>query len=966
MEHAHPLPEAFYTAAGQPSRPAYISNATNSPVNNVTSPRPYESLTYQTRVLRLRNAGFRAPVISGRRISPVSSPPSQLSEPILRAVNDENSPRTSERRMLYGEDLPPNPVNILQELHNSTRRKRMSSRQGCTIFQDSTSEPVDEEVNRNSWYNDTSNSCSPSPLKGDSVKMKKLRERTLNETTPTPLSSPLAKQIKGGRMARLNLRSTSFEASKYIEHLESQLASVHAKLDSLMSPTTNRARSAKLRALTVETRSLRQEVSGWEKNFEDRVQDEIYRRLEYETGMRLRMQSLEDEMETKDARMRELEWELEIARNKVKEAEGLIEVNLSLEKRIDVLTNLVVQSPTKLDPCSATSSPSKADPSKRTPRPKSMLPRLPSSPGGVRLSLNTNVESTFWESGRLEPSSSISGSSKAGSQSIEEEDEPENPEPMSQTLPPRSFSCATSSFRSMPSLSTRPTSLHSASSLGITSPELQLSTDFDSQTRSALRRRKMRRFPSGACSLKPLILPNTAVTPLLPASAPVHIDSDEPQRMVSNTSFDPTVAFLSRNQDTSPLGTPTQFRQRSATWAYEETMKTLEGNSKHPDCSSRESISLFSNFPLNSLPNTPNEEPFEQQKPKRPRPLSLEKELERANLLSPSQFDDGLMPAEVDASTSNEINVTVEAGQPEASIPDLSCCQQAIGETSSTLKPRGSPRAPIIPSKTASSTAVASGNAFGVLTRLTSLINQVKQSPLVLAQRLLCNAWVLGPSKWSGMGWWLLGPVFRYHKVEKMCAADRKIAEESPSGTFNWQHLSAAASRRRTAEHYFSDCGSSKNVDSHELTFWRPSSSRELASAASVRGSEISATSQSRQERFDLPCPDCVEPSSRQSLRLWYDFSLAIFLAVGVAIKHGPGTLLEDQNSQSFITKCHHAQGFEPENADNGVPAMLEDVDTIELGSSLNDARDIDFRSGERFAGNDIIFAEVLGPADFE
>ena len=39
-------------------------------------------------------------------------------------------------------------------------------------------------------------------------------------------------------------------------------------------------------------------------------------------------------------------------------------------------------------------------------------------------------------------------------------------------------------------------------------------------------------------------------------------------------------------------------------------------------------------------------------------------------------------------------------------------------------------------------------------------------------------------------------------------------------------------------------------------------------------------------------CEDCVEPSSRRSLRLWLRFSVALLLAVGVAIREGPAALL--------------------------------------------------------------------------
>lgn len=143
----------------------------------------------------------------------------------------------------------------------------------------------------------------------------------------------------------MNPQSTSLEATKYIEHLESQLA----KSEFYTSPAANKARFSKGRALLIEFRILREEVFDWGKTFAQRVKDELDQHLALEAGIRSCLQMLEDKLEIKDVKMRELEWELDTMQARVEDAEGLLEIILILEKRIDALTNLLVISLTKLD-----------------------------------------------------------------------------------------------------------------------------------------------------------------------------------------------------------------------------------------------------------------------------------------------------------------------------------------------------------------------------------------------------------------------------------------------------------------------------------------------------------------------------------------------------------------------------------------------------------------------------------------
>lgn len=886
----------------------------------------------------------------------------------MRPANDENPPGSSERRILYGEDLPPSPVNILQEIHNTTRRKRLSPRPGFgPIFQDPTETGPTGAEGGTSWYDEKSNNCSPSPSNMPTKRLK-LGEGSGNERTPPPLNSPLAKQLKGRKVNRANIRSTSFETSKYIEHLESQLTAVSAKLDSLVSPTGTKARSTKVRALTVESRTLRQEVMDWEKNFAQRVKEEIDQRTEIETGMRLRLQNLQDEMEIKDVRIRELEWELENTRTRVKDAEGLEEVNLNLEKRIDVLTSLLVISPTKLELCSAASSPCRVDPLKRRSRPRSMLPRPPSSPGGVRLSLNTNTEAAFWNSRRFESTSSISDSTGGTTSQLIAEGEREASEFLAEATRCGSSARASASFRSVPSFPTRHTSIQSDSCLEErTLGEFPFLENSESQTKSAIRQRKMRRFPSGSCTLKPLILPKAAVTPSLPASAPViQCYSDLQQRYTSGNSIDPTTAFLSRDDYSPLLSTPTLSNcQRSASGTRQQTLEALEGR-----------FQPFSGFHESSMidaPTPPLETPLdlfgnritERSKQRRVRPLSLEKELELANKLSPNQFEDGLIPA-----TEAEMDLEATPSDPDlvqyvAALPNTSLhAQNSTTETDITPKPNKKYNYTASPPRSSPSTAIATQSSIGIFTRLTSLISRTKQDPVVLAQRLLYNAWTLGSSRLGGIGWWLLGLLSGSCGQTRVCAADGETVEDNQSSKFNWQHFSATASRARTAETYFYDQAGEEYPDIHELSQRQPPRTVQTSDSEPRLDVPVTRSPEWRSEPHLFPCDDCVEPSSRRTFRLWFHFSLAIVLAVGVAIKHGPGSLLVDMTSPSF----QHSRHRQPKGQRRRNPFRLDPPDIKSQNHRLGHERGsrtgtVDHDPAPR---HNIVFAEVLGPSDFE
>ena len=1017
--HAHPSPGGRKSSSSQ----LHNSIAITSPTT-LASQQQNEGLSQQTRRLQLRNAGFRGAIFPTRRISPLFTTTSTAVEPISRQVSDENSSVSAEKRSTYGEELPPSPVNILQEIQKSTRKKRSSPRLGFgAIFQDNTQTEEVNEASGTSWYKEGSRNCSPADLAATPINMMKLREGSGNRKTPTPpLCSPLTKQVKGRNMKRINLRSASSEASKYIEHLECQLASVNAKLDSLTSPNTNKLRSAKLRALTVDNRNLRQDLSAWEKQFAARVQEERDQRLEVEMELRVRLRTLENDVELKDARIAELEWETESMRVKIGDAEGLEEVNIGLEKRVEILTNLLAESPNKLDVCSAAISPVRADPIKRTPRPKSMLPRIPSPSGGARLSLSTVSESAFWQLSRTGSSSNVMESPDNAVQDVDEQNlqSPACDETMrspgSRGLSRQSGSFGSrsktsGSFRSAPSSASRPTSFRSSGSFGTTSWGLPYLAEVDAK--SANKQRKMRKFPSGSVSLRPLILPAATVTTSLPASAPIYPSIEATARQdTSEDLLDRATSVFWKPVDSSPVTTPDQHgSHRSASWAQEQTLKALEGKFMDVDLSNGEqahhSITLISEEKLSGLGDVSSED-FK----RRRRPRSLQKELKEAEIqqagqtqvkASPELCEDGLIPSNTNESLEESPNSGrfVTGIDPTPSKAPLTATSsrhpRLLRESGDEPRPGTNPSPPTYtssqPVKANPSTDLTSQHAFGIFSRLTNLICQTKQDPFILARRLLSNAWTQGSKRLGGIGWWLLGLVYGTRWRKRKRTADSKIVEPTSTQDFDWHHFTAEASRRRTAEHYFKNYGTCHQ----RLESWlspHTSSAQQLCPSNTIP--PYTPSPQPRREPHLFPCNDCVEPSSRRTLRLWLQFSLAIVLAVGMAIKHGPASLLVEDPEPGLPTHQSHNSPPHSKTYSRPYPRPPHEREPLfRIHRSRSQSRlrhHTDYNSGDGLVNgatlpssspsplriksvecnaldsgySSITFAQALGPADFE
>lgn len=901
MAHAHPLPDGLYLPPIYSQDTRRVSNNASTITSFAvhTPQRRASPLSSHNRRLQLRNVGFRGSVLPARRVSPFFGSTALGTDIPTCPVNDENTPRAAEKRSLFGEDLPPNSTSILQEISNSTRRTRDIPKQAIIgIFEDATA---------TSWLEESSNNPSPSSRCATPAGMTRLREMTTNEKVPSS-GSPLVRSANGRRTARVVHRSPSSESTKYIDHLESELASLHSKLDALTSPTTTKAQSAKLRGLNTQVRILRQEISQWESKYEERVADAVYQQSEINSGMKMRVRKLEEDNQAKETKIKELEWELENAQKKLRDADSLESTNLDLEHRVDVLTELLAQSPTRLEPRSSFTSPTRIGSAQRTPRPKSMLIRMPSSPSVTRQSSLSGLEHATWnpmsptkipEDHVLSPLSQRQGwpdDLSIGAMLSESTG---------------SVSDVSAYHTSAPSTSSsRPTSMISTSSATSWGPPWTASS-CDEQ-RSGRRNSRMRRFPSNNVALKPLILPTAVAlpSPSIPSSAPAGGSYHTPYRDASNESIDPTTAFLSKHESSSPFATPTPpTRSRSVTRISTDRPKRPDGKPE-----------LKLDTARASTPSTPgsitcvelrNEESEGYKsgslKSHNRKRKSLQLELEEAKeslretSKSPSPSPSSAADHHSQSATCEHVleppKIDFEAPVSEGSIPKLVKRRRRHSSVdvpkldSIIICPQTTPK-----KKVDSSIISLLRQPTSLFARLASLIASLKQDPLNLARRILINAWRCKTSRLAGMGWWLLGLLFNSRQnwgTRNWAAADVALGEEetnssgrskniSRSKKFDWHYYSAEASRERIVRQHMrpaSDPGTSRN---------RIPSARGLSNTAPA-AIELHKWAH---KPLLAKCKDCVEPPSRRSLRLWLRFSLAVILAIGIAIKDGPGVLL--------------------------------------------------------------------------
>ncbi|KAF3399527.1 hypothetical protein DPV78_006654 [Talaromyces pinophilus] len=454
-----------------------------------------EPLNLQTRRLQLRNARFQGARISPNKVAisdrfatswRSASPASDASvdkENQWPSPDHHNNNPLEQRQHNKSPDSARRRVSILQEIHDSSQRGRKLRRPSLSrLF----GPPLDVSDHQSSLSRRYSYR-SPSSLRQLSP-YSILRDNNADFVTATHnqnRSSPLSTLHTNRPRSNSHDRTDNYATERYIEHLEAQLAAVQNQSSSMQASTT-KPQVSKLRSLNAEIKVLRQEIAEWEDKFDVRVHEEVGLRTDVESKLRTKIIFLEGQLEDYATRIKELEHERDLQAQKLRNAESLRSTNRGLERRIDVLTELLAQSPTKIEPRSPEVSPSRS-PGPRLSRPKSMLPSVP---------LRSDLINPLVEPSYIDPGAGV-----------EKHPEPEVPDliPDDSTI---ASSVACKSQRS--STISHPSTISSRWSVPLPfSPELQGKTP--------VRARNMRRFPSGTCTLKPLILPTTTTpTPTSP------------------------------------------------------------------------------------------------------------------------------------------------------------------------------------------------------------------------------------------------------------------------------------------------------------------------------------------------------------------------------------------------------------------------------------------------------------------
>lgn len=337
-----------------------------------------------------------------------------------------------------------------------------------------------------------------------------------------PVAGPLNDYLSDTVVGRDNDEGFSGgQSSAYIEHLEAQIAALQVQVQSLTSPSITRQHSSKLRALTTESRILRQEVSEWENNFNERVKEEVDQRVKIEASLRGRVKNLEREVEGKDRKLAELQAELHYLRRAAGETEALYHENGTLAKRVEVLTELLAQSPVKTSFQPDLSPGFEVDGQRHKHRHTPMPPRLspfhrPASSYPLTALECSDIAVTTGkshESGAVhtEPTCHVDGQQQTGTDQGLRQEESASPgaggktrpleEPLQRSPLRRSHSVKESHDASEPCFS-------------------PFRIPVDSAERPFQRQRRMRRFLSGSCGPRKLILPISSYAGSYPASAP--------------------------------------------------------------------------------------------------------------------------------------------------------------------------------------------------------------------------------------------------------------------------------------------------------------------------------------------------------------------------------------------------------------------------------------------------------------
>ncbi|KAK3716526.1 hypothetical protein LTR37_006422 [Vermiconidia calcicola] len=770
-----------------------------------TRPLSGPGTSRQSRRLQLRNSGFRGAALPTRKVTPKSMSSSNWSSVsgFPGSSDNENMSLTGARRST--------PVNekrassgVLQEIGNSTLTRPKKPRPRMSSSKLFATEPSTHEA----VY--AGMPTSPPPSK----------------TTLRP------RAVKNRAKVSHQRRSISTEASKYIEHLETEL-----ELSRINSPSTTRVQSSKMRNLNTETRQLQKELADWEERYEQRVQEEVDKHFEIESGLRSQIRSLEQEAEETKFKMEELETQLETT---VQNMEAVETANVNLEKRIEIMSELLTASPTKIDLHAQT--PGRA---KKHVRPKSMLPRFPTASslmGSPERQPQTQPTSPLLQFSSGSPVLQASSSNDvftALNYSPEQSDDISEVESV--------FSEASATGDSMTSAENfeLPPSFNP---WNMPPPE-------NSRSRPM---RRMRRFGAGSVGPKPLILPYTSHCEHLPPTSAPPLERSETSPAIF------TLLDSSSRESDNVL----PERRRASTIANEMRSASLAA-SPFPNVE-LEDVAEMTMMSLSSPPSA--------QSPATTRYFSSVGPTAGRNLMeeltavctdqstsslsqtcpprdgSDQVDDDGYFP--LGSSDANGSTTLV----PQLAIP-VAKTSQASSASSPTIP---SPPAHRWSSSRSLSTPV--GPSISVFDRLRALFGDLWRSPLDVARYLVqtAQARMRIPQRLVNVQWWLVGVLLG------PMAKRRILSHTGCCNDLEEQPLLLEGTPHRDAE---------VDIMAYGTLHESPSTPARRLAAGGTNGARISKR--------------CPHNRAKHSPLVWIKFSLTLAFAIGAAFKDGPASLLK-------------------------------------------------------------------------
>ena len=563
--------------AGAENRPLQESvppgKAADSPTD-AASPVTNSESTAQARKLKLRKARFRGAAVAPRNFTP---PPHTGGSGDFGYDADtledvDSSPLDTRHHKEGTEAGITDDTGVLQEISNSSmRRKKKNGTHGRTSLPRSTragSQGAASSLVSLYQFPDTKPSTSSANV-ADSSNLQPLAANSSDRVEGTG-----AKRARTGPTKPANFRQFASEAEtkQYIEHLESQLAAMEAQINSLGSPDSTRSQAAKLKALTTESKMLRQEVSDWEERFNERVHQQVEEHEITIRSLKAQVKLVQRASDAANENLKLMEAESEGMKQQIESVERL---NQDLERRVELMSELLAKSPTKTN----FDDPSLRDVPQRSPS------RLTSRilPVSSRLSMYTR------DSGAVFNRQATPGSPSLLSRRPDLGDN-------------SASACLVQAgtYRALSMDIDSETSQRALINDDFTSPERRRLTgqffQSDSETRKKPARR-MRRFYTGSTGPKALILPVTAQSGQFVASAPVTAAPTPSLSAVPLEDF-PLSPVLQRNNST-PFKAQTLPRNHDIDHAA-ETFTLAEDISVPP-----KSVSVSFPAELTPLPHHP-------------------------------------------------------------------------------------------------------------------------------------------------------------------------------------------------------------------------------------------------------------------------------------------------------------------------------------------------------------------------